>query len=204
MSKEDEIASSYLFRMKSLMTYSAQRNYIKPMFRLVAKIMMVLFGIFSALCALTFCYKWHVTITGLCMNCIFSFSFIWIVSGIFCVAFGKVTFTCCSLAIRHLCSLKFNRMSMLILHSLTMWGLDILIMKNIHTFFAPILDSGRFCPIFVKVRQSLNFLAFRAVLFYDGFRHDCFLIKQLCLGLLAGYIPSVSLPYYRIQNRGFQ
>ncbi len=73
-----------------------------------------------------------------------------------------------------------------------------------HTLFALIRISIWRIAVFVKVRQWFSLLAFRAGLCYDGFRHDCLLqLNRYCLGpaQAQSYAGSFIIPPSRAEGK---
>ncbi len=187
------------------MTKSTHRNNIKPMLLGIAG-MMVVVCLFAA-GAFHRVNRLHLSRSDSVSNSVFCFNTIRELGGIFSTNTSGRRLATISLPVCFMGSLGLICFLVLFLHIFALRTLPMASLGNLtlcavsmahvgcFALFAVIVRfAARFalpvnpifgCAIFVKFRYLLSCLAFRALLWYDGFGHGLFLLKKLCLEPIA-------------------
>ena len=164
------------------MTFSTNRNNIKPEFRLIALMVMILLCLIEAIMA------FQIIGPGQCagfdsptnnITCVFAF---WVTDPLF-------------VGVMPICIPALLALVILFVSGLTFFGLHINFIMGILAYLAVILMSVFSLAFFGKLRKWLNFFASATFLRYDGFRHKQFLTNWLCLEPLEGRSLCGSLYY---------
>lgn len=188
------------------MAFYANRSDIEPMFWLITKIMMIVFGLFSTIMATQCVCSWQFTCPNRIIDNIMCFSFQRIFQshffeekftfyGLIKASFAYfaflalivlllIIFAFFTLLITFNSCFAFYTLTITFCASLTLGTLLI----NFVTRFAPRLQSIFSDSVSVKFRDRLKFFTFGTVLCYDWFRHGLVsLSERLCSEPVTGH-----------------
>lgn len=181
-----------------IMTRKTQRNNVKPMFKKVAPVM-VLLSLFATFTFLSVNW-WQLTrfnsnsyhsfgsdsfrmVTIIIFLCMLSSSFAF---------FGLVvtpdsSFAFFTLTVSLPCNFTFFAMVMSFSSSFAFFSLTILLSRFTFTYFTLIIKTIFMTSVFVKIGNRFNFFALRTMFSYDCFRHGYLSpVNSCCLGLIIG------------------
>ena len=177
------------------MTFTTNRNYIKPMLRFIIEVVMVLFGRISTF-TIKKCGTKKFVISYSIANSITCFNSFWI--------FFSLTFFCCfafgGLAMATHSCFTFAGLAVVLSSCFTIGGFLISIRSLHDTYFALWSKAILSRTVFEKFRQWFWQLAFATGLCYNCFRHLLFLNKSNCLGPVLGYNPFLARPILAYQG----
>lgn len=179
------------------MTINTNRNNIKPMFRFITFVVMIMLSGLRTENAEQ--KSWRNQFA--CINCmIYSFSrFVFFRMFFACklliefAFFTLIIFICPSF----FCKFTFFRLRIPFMRQFSRFCFAIFSLFNRLTGFAIILITC--CSVFVKFRNRFEVLAFRTTFCLNCLRHDLFLLKKgYCLEPVTGYAPVVGSLYFHI------
>ena len=154
------------------MAFFANRKNIKPMFRFITKIMMILLCRIETKVTLKRFDIGQFTCRYGIVGCIASFAAVGVSFVIiFACEFAEIFASFCF----HIFEIT------LFMHSVAFFGLPVSFIAVILAKFAIILIAIFFCAILMKFRNYLNNLAMTTSFCFNSLRHGFFLIKKLCL-----------------------
>ena len=180
------------------MTYFTERNNRKPMSFFVSKIMMILFCLLETLrtwksrCFYQSSISNHTTYEimsiNFCRLCNFVHSISFparFLASLCLVVLFLIFFGFFSLPIFSLVCFGFFCFSIFFLITFLVYFISFTLLIRFHTYFTKTRITIFSTAILVELKKWFNLVAFRtifrAISYFDWFRHDFFLIKKLCL-----------------------